>query len=91
MDAHPVIADPVRYNRFVQEYRVLQGVPGDIRKEIRQWMREDGRLDRIIQEDDGAGVEEATIQLSQDFPGIGLQRSFVSKIGAFARPSRILA
>lgn len=91
VDQHPVLVNIQRYSQFLRQYAVLRGVSGEMREDVRQALVGSGRISWMVETDYGNRCEDLADKLARLFPGLGMQRSFLSKLGAFAHPSRFVA
>ena len=87
----PVLADQERFSSFITEYRLLQGQTSERREELRQRLLGAFDFREMTKQDDGNGIDTMAHRLSEEFPGLGVQRSFLSKLAAFARPECFIA
>jgi hypothetical protein len=87
----PVLVKTDRYRAFVKSYSVLRYLPNDERETLRRRLcgaRDFGEMTRRA---DGGGVDELAQRLNGEYPAFEIQRSFLSKLAAFARPDSFVA
>jgi len=91
----PVLANGERYDAFVGNYSLLHGVQGTLRDELRQRLHLNPDFDHAVDAIDGSGIDVLARELRAEFqlkcPRFGFQRSFLSKLAAFARPDVFVA
>lgn len=84
-----IYEDRELFGKFVKEYRLLRGERSQNREKLQGWMTRNGRVNKLIDKEDGSGVESLLEEMKRDkFMG---HRSFLSKIAAFSRPEVFIA
>ncbi len=87
----PVLAHNERYRAFVSEYSLLRYYTLDEREQLRQKLYRSNAFKNALKPADGNGIDELAIQLTEEYPGFDTERSFISKLAAFARPDTFVA
>ena len=87
----PVLHDPQRYKEFLKQYRVLRAANQRRRNQIRVKLTNSKHFNTLVAESQIALVDQVVENLANAYPGLGRQRSFVSKVAAFARPECFVA
>ena len=84
-----LLEDSDRFQEFIQEYGLWRYASAENRMRLRRWMTEEDRVGRLIAEKDGSGVDCLVQEMKDN--GFTGERSFLSKIAAFARPDVFIA
>ena len=85
----PIYEDQKLFRKFVNGYGLLRGERRRNRKKLESWMTTNSRVRRLINNEDGSGVESLLIEM--EHCGFMRHRSFLSKIAAFSRPRVFIA
>ena len=85
----PIYEDRELFRKFVKGYGLLRGESSENREKLESWMAKNGRARRLIDKEDGSGVESLLHELGDC--GFMRHRSFLSKIAAFSRPDVFIA
>ena len=80
---------PKRFRKFIRGYGLLRGESSESREKLETWMTKNGRVGKLIDKEDGSGVESLLDEMKHD--GFMRHRSFLSKIAAFSGPDVFIA
>jgi hypothetical protein len=87
----PVLHDLQRYKEFLKQYRVLRPADVNTRNDIRVELSNSNHFNTLVAEGQITLVDHIVNDLATTHPDLGRQRSFVSKVAAFARPDCFVA
>lgn len=87
--AMPVLCDPDRFRQFLSGYNLLMFRNADYKQRLRDWMNRDERVKRMVKQEDGGGIE--CVLREMHGKRFNRERSFLSKLAAFARPDVFIA
>lgn len=80
----PAVHDLARFRKFAHEYGLLRGLTTNRRLELREWLLKEKRMERLVADPCGKGVDGACVALQAD--GFRNERSLLSKLATFADP-----
>lgn len=85
----PVLIDPQRFGRFRKEYSLLKFRTDEFCEQLRTELCDADEFGQAVVDPTGAELEELASTLSQNYAAanLGMQRSFLSKLAAFANPA----
>ncbi len=96
ISTNPILADPVRFNRFCWKWRVGRTIRKGTRTEFRRRLLHSEKFEEAIRDDSGHLLLELEKNLRAEFGtrkrnGVCSIVSILSKIAAFVRPERFVA
>ena len=87
----PVLCDNDRFKRFVSDYSLLRNLKQCDRDRLCNWMKHNDRMEWMIADESGGRIDRVLDEMQKPDPGFRSERSFLSKLAAFARPEVFIA
>jgi hypothetical protein len=96
ISTNPILADPVRFNRFCWKWRVGRTIRKGTHPEFRRLLLHSQKFEEAIRDDSGHLLVELEKNLRPEFGarkrnGVCSIVSMLSKVAAFVRPDRFVA
>jgi hypothetical protein len=90
-DQLPVLQHQDRYRAFIKDYSLLRYYTGDEREALRTRLSHPPSFQTAVDQPNGQGIDALAQGLREEFPAFDTERSFLSKLAAFARPETFVA
>ena len=87
----PVLQRQDRYRVFIKSYSLLRYYTSEERNSLRQRLYDSNDFRTAVAANDGTAIDDLAHRLRAEFPDFDVERSFLSKLAAFAKPTSFIA